>query len=84
MKFTASIDIMPHKELLDPQGKTVKKNLGSINIEGVEDIRIGKHIEMHFEAESEDAAKTKVDLACKKMFANEIMEFYQFTLTEQN
>ncbi|HMX84055.1 MAG TPA: phosphoribosylformylglycinamidine synthase subunit PurS, partial [Saprospiraceae bacterium] len=31
MKFLAEIEIMPHKELLDPQGKTVAKNLKYIN-----------------------------------------------------
>ena len=30
MKFIAAIDIMPHKELLDPQGKTVANNLAFI------------------------------------------------------
>ncbi len=27
MKFIAEIDIMPHRELLDPQGKTVLNNM---------------------------------------------------------
>ena len=53
MKFLAEIDIMPHKELLDPQGKTVEKNLHHIPVTGVLDIRIGKHIQMLLEAENE-------------------------------
>lgn len=81
MKFKASIDIMPHKELLDPQGKTVAKNMDSIDITGIDDVRIGKHIDMLLEAASEDDANQKVESACKKILANVIMESYTFTIS---
>jgi phosphoribosylformylglycinamidine synthase len=80
MKFIAEINIMPHKELLDPQGKTVAKNISNLDISGIEDVRIGKHITMNLEAASEEEAKEKVDVACKKILANMIMETYTFTL----
>ncbi|NNE27979.1 MAG: phosphoribosylformylglycinamidine synthase subunit PurS [Saprospiraceae bacterium] len=82
MKFIAHINIMPHKELLDPQGKTVAKSLEKINVSGVEDVRIGKHIHITLEADSKESAETKVDNACKKLLANVIMEKYDFTLSE--
>jgi phosphoribosylformylglycinamidine synthase subunit PurS len=80
MKFIAEIDVMPHKELLDPQGKTVANNLKHIDIAGVEDVRIGKHIRLVVAAETEVAAREKVDTACKKLLINPIMENYTFTL----
>lgn len=80
MRFTAEIDIMPHKELLDPQGKTILKNMKNIDLQGVADIRIGKHISMVLDAENEADARNKVDTACKKLLANLIMESYTFTL----
>jgi len=80
MKYLAEIDIMPHKELLDPQGKTVANNMRNIDLEGVEDIRIGKHIQMTLEATSETEANDKVETACKKLLANLIMETYTFTV----
>jgi phosphoribosylformylglycinamidine synthase PurS subunit len=82
MKFTAEIDIMPHKELLDPQGKAVQHSMGNLHIAGVHDVRIGKHIRMEVEAASKDEATAKVDEACKKLLANLIMETYHFTLHE--
>ena len=82
MKFIAHINIMPHKELLDPQGKTVAKSLEKINVSGVEDVRIGKHIHITLDADSKEDAETKVDTACKKLLANVIMEKYDFTLSE--
>ncbi len=80
MKYIAEIDIMPLKELLDPQGKTVSNNMKNVDIDGVEDVRIGKHIKMTLSADSEDAAKEKVEVACKKILANPIMEAYTYTV----
>ncbi|MCL4282919.1 MAG: phosphoribosylformylglycinamidine synthase subunit PurS [Flavobacteriales bacterium] len=80
--FRASIDVMPHDNLLDPQGKAVSgsmKNLGLAEITGV---RIGKHITLQVEAKDKKTAEAKVDEACKKLLANMVMEKYAFTVTE--
>ena len=71
---------MPHKELLDPQGKTVSNNMKNLDIQGVEDIRIGKNIVIRLEATDENDARQKVSLACEKLLANPIMESYQFSI----
>ena len=78
MKFKAEINVMPHKELLDPQGKTVARNMDHMGITGVQDVRIGKRIEIALEAADEEAARNAVDQACKKFLANLIMENYSF------
>lgn len=80
MKFVAEIRVMPHKELLDPQGKAVANSMKNLHIDGVEDIRIGKHILMHLHAPSEEEAGARVELACRQLLANPIMESYSFTL----
>lgn len=82
MKFRAEIDIMPLKALLDPQGKAVTGSMKNLGLPEIENVRIGKHITLEIEAASKDAAKTKVDEACKKLLANQIMEFYEFELFE--
>ena len=80
MKYTAHIKIMPHTELLDPQGKTVAKNMANVDIHGVEDVRIGKYITMTFEAANETAAGELVESACKNILANVIMEKYSYNI----
>ncbi len=80
MKFIAEIDVMPHKKLLDPQGKTVANNMKNLDLNGVEDVRIGKHIQMTLEADSEAAANEKVETACKKLLSNMIMENYTYSI----
>jgi phosphoribosylformylglycinamidine synthase subunit PurS len=80
MKFIADINVMPHKELLDPQGKAVANNMKNAHISGVEDVRIGKHIRLVLNAESEAVARQQVETACQKMLINPIMENYTFDL----
>ncbi len=82
MTYLAEINVMPHKELLDPQGKAVANNLSSIDVQGVEDVRIGKHITMRLEAASEDAAREMVERACKKLLANPVMEGFTYSLKQ--
>ncbi len=80
MKFKAEINIMPHKELLDPQGKTVGKNMGNIGITGIENIRIGKHIELELDADDKNQAEEKIETACKKLLSNVVMEYFTYSL----
>lgn len=82
MKFTAEIDVMPLKTLLDPQGKAVSASMGNIGLSEIGNVRIGKHITLQIEADSKAIASNKVDEACKKMLCNQIMESYEFTLEE--
>ena len=81
MKFIAEINVMPKKEILDPQGKAVRIGLQNLNITQVSDVRIGKHITLQLEAATEAAANEIVTEACKKLLANLIMEEFEFTLT---
>ncbi len=80
MKFKAEIDIMPHDALLDPQGKAVQAGLKNLGLSGVDQVRVGKHISISLEADSETAAKAAVEEACKKLLANLIVERYHFEI----
>jgi len=80
MKYTAEIDIMPLKALLDPQGKAVTSSLANLNLSAIEEVRIGKHISLVVNATNEDEAKSQVEEACKKLLVNQLMESYNFTL----
>lgn len=79
-KFIANINVMPLKALLDPQGKAVTGSMKNLNLSEIENVRIGKHITLEITADSESAAKSKVDEACKKLLCNQIMEFYEFEI----
>ena len=82
MKFVAEIDIMPRPELLDPQGKAVLLGLEHLGLDQVNDVRIGKHITLQLEAETEEIAREKVEKACNKLLANLIMESFTYELRQ--
>lgn len=79
-KFQAEIDVMPKKEILDPQGKAVTGSMKNLGLAEIHNIRIGKHISLEIEAENEEIATSKVEQACKSLLANLIMESYSFKI----
>ncbi len=76
MTFVAEIKVMPLKELLDPQGKAVMGGLSNLGLKNINDVRIGKHIQLHIEATSMEEAKSIADDAATRLLANPVMEEY--------
>lgn len=83
MKFNVCINIMPLKALLDPQGKAVTSSMKNININNIENVRIGKHITLEVEAKDEKEAEACVEKACKELLYNPIMESYEISIEKQ-
>ena len=81
-KFQAEIDVMPKKEILDPQGKAVTGSMKNLGLAEIQNVRIGKHITLEIEADSAETAHNKVEQACKSLLANLIMESYSFSVKE--
>ncbi|WP_020595452.1 phosphoribosylformylglycinamidine synthase subunit PurS [Spirosoma panaciterrae] len=80
MKYIAEINIMTRSEILDPQGKAVKLGLHNLQMDTIDNVRIGKHIRLEVDADTEDQARSTVDSACRQLLANLIMEEYSFEL----
>ena len=81
MNFSVQIKVMPLKELLDPQGKAVMGGLQNLGIKTVQDVRIGKTIQLQVDAASSDEAKKIAEEASKKLLANPVMEYYEITIS---
>ncbi len=82
MNFTAQINIMPLKELLDPQGKAVHASLHNLELHQIQDVRIGKRISLQIEANDKESALLIADTACKKMLCNAVMENYTIEIVD--
>jgi phosphoribosylformylglycinamidine synthase subunit PurS len=80
--FIAEINVMPLKELLDPQGKAVEHGLHNMGYNGMEQVRIGKHVTIKINVTSKAEAERQVEEACKKLLHNPVMEYYEFTIHE--
>lgn len=82
MTFQVQIKIMPLKDLLDPQGKAVLGGLHNLGMNGIQDVRVGKHITLQIEASSEAAAKELAENACKQLLANPVMEYFEIEFVQ--
>ncbi len=80
MTFTAHINVMPLKELLDPQGKAVLGGLKNLGLGNVHDVRVGKHITLQIDASSKEEAQQIAENACQKLLANQVMESYEVNI----
>ena len=80
MNYNVQIKVMPLKDLLDPQGKAVMGSLQNLGLQGVQDVRIGKHITLQVDAATEDDARNVAEDAAKKLLANPVMEFYEIEM----
>jgi phosphoribosylformylglycinamidine synthase PurS subunit len=80
MNFSVQVKVMPLKELLDPQGKAVMGGLQNLGIKTVQDVRIGKTIQLQVEAGSAEEAKKIAEDASKKLLANPVMEYFEISI----
>ena len=78
--FRATIQITLRPSILDPKGKAVAHAVGTLGVNGVRSVRMGKHVEVMFDGVGEDEARRATEEMCKKLLANPVMEDYRFTL----
>ena len=80
--FKAIITITFKKSILDPQGSAVHKALKSLGYQDVEDVRMGKHVEILLRGEEPQEAEVKIKEMCSRLLANPVIEEYQVELVE--
>jgi phosphoribosylformylglycinamidine synthase len=76
--FTARIQITLRPSILDPQGKAVEHAIATLGVPAVQDVRIGKYIELAVDESSEERARTATEEICRRLLANPVMEDYSF------
>lgn len=76
----ARIKITLKNGVLDPQGRAIQNALGAMGIAGVNDVRQGKYIEVDLAETDEAKAKATVELMCKDLLANTVIESYSYEL----
>jgi len=80
--FNAFINITLRKGILDVQGKTIENALHSIDFPMLTDVRLGKYVTLHVEADDDAKASLLVTDACKKLIANPIIEDFEIKIIE--
>lgn len=80
MTYTVQVKVMPLKDLLDPQGKAVMGGLSNLGFNKVQDVRIGKNVQLQIDAASAEEAKTIAAETAKKLLANPVMEEFEISI----
>ena len=63
--------------LLDPQGKAVGGALPAMGWKNVTNVRVGKHVELTVEADSEEAARAQVEEMARRLLSNPVIEEFR-------
>ena len=72
-----SVIVTLKKDVLDPQGKTIKKALEGMSFKNVNDVRQGKYFEIDIDEKNQKKAEEKVEEMCKKLLTNLVIENYK-------
>jgi phosphoribosylformylglycinamidine synthase subunit PurS len=73
------VDVMPRREILDPQGKAVLGALPRLGFEGVVDVRQGKRFEIEVDGEATDDRLADVRRMAETLLANPVIEAFTVT-----
>jgi phosphoribosylformylglycinamidine synthase subunit PurS len=71
------VDVMPKREILDPQGKAVLGALGRLGFAGVGEVRQGKRFEVELEGEPDDERLAQVRRMAETLLANPVIEDFR-------
>jgi len=65
------VDVLPKAEILDPQGQAVARAMGRLGVDGVADVRQGKHFELEVDDTVGDAELERI---AGTLLANPVIE----------
>ena len=82
--INARVYVTLKESVLDPQGQAVNTALHHMGYESVQDVRIGKYIELKLDASSADQARNQVDEMSKKLLSNPVIESFRFDLIDSD
>jgi len=80
--YKGKVHVTLKKGVLDPQGDAVKRSFHVLGYKGVDDVRVGKYIEVKLDEKSKEAAYRLLVEMCDRLLANPVIEEYQAEVVE--
>ena len=74
------VDVMPKREILDPQGKAVLGALPRLGFDGVVDVRQGKRFEVEVSGDPSDETLAEVRKMAETLLSNPVIEDYEVSV----
>lgn len=81
-KYRAKIFVTLRPSVLDPAGTAVQSGLKQMGYNNVEQVRIGKYIELSIVSSDESTARKNLDTICEQILSNPVIENYRYDLIE--
>jgi len=79
--FEVKIYVSLKKGVADPQGATIKGALEALGYGGIEDVRMGKYIQIKINSSSKQDAEKKIKEMCEKLLVNPVIERYSYEIS---
>jgi len=77
-QFQAKVYVTLRPSVLDPAGVAVQAGIHHLGYTTVEQVRIGKLIELSLTAPDKTAAQDQLNAICDQLLANPVIETYRF------
>src|SRR5580704_259981 len=81
-KMKAHVWVMPKPTVLDPQGQTIQRALGSLGHSKVQGVRQGKFFVLELDGLSRAEAQSEVERIAKDVLTNTVIEEFRFEVLE--
>lgn len=81
--YKANIRVTLRPSILDPQGKAVHHALHNLGHAPVQEVRMGKYVQLWIDEADREAAEKHAEAACEELLANPVMEDYTIELVEE-
>ncbi|MGF1458376.1 MAG: phosphoribosylformylglycinamidine synthase subunit PurS [Leptolyngbyaceae cyanobacterium] len=78
--YQAQIYVTLRPSVLDPAGTAVQSGLHHMGFATVEQVRIGKYIQVTLSAPDKASARQQLDQMCDQLLTNPVIENYRFDL----
>lgn len=79
--YKVKVYVTLRESVLDPQGSAVKSALHSMSYNEVQDVRIGKYMELTIEKSDRDLDAAVREM-CEKLLANTVIEDFTYEVQE--
>lgn len=78
------IHVLVHlrKDILDIQGQAIQQALENAGHSVAKKVRVGKSIYLDVDATSEDQVRDQVEVLCKKILSNPLLEDYEWEVVK--
>lgn len=79
-RWRAEVYVSLRPGVNDPQGLAVRDGLRRLGYDEVEDVRVGRFVQLWLSAPDAETAERRVAAMCEQLLANPVVEQYRFTV----